>query len=394
MLVVTALFNLSGSNGPVVAGVRLRAPQHHNLPAPVNSFVGREVELQESSRLLATASLLTFTGFGGAGKTRLALQVAASLPVESFPDGTWLVELAELQDPSLLPQVVASVLGVHDEPTSSRSAGLSDYLRNRRLLLVLDSCSGVKILVTSRTVLGIVGEVVFPVANLPVPQILPTPLSSAELMRYAGAQLFVERAVAYSPTFAVTPASASGVAETGQDPSPLARRGSPAVDEQPGLAQPDGLDVKSSELGVNEGRLGSHHARTSAWHVSARLDLPRPNRFDRRSNRFRPVKYRKHGVVRARLARTQPDHRPVRASGRVTAHVVCRRFEPHGIGPFSQMQPLEEIRKLFCRPFELHGHTESIVDHRNGQPLILGCDEVVRIHLFNETGLRCGEALI
>jgi non-specific serine/threonine protein kinase len=116
------------------------APLRNNLPSPVNSFVGREAELRESARLLGTARLLTLTGPSGAGKSRLALQVAARLSPAQFADGAWLVELADLKDPSVLARAVASALGVHDEPTVSPDIVLRDYLRNRTLLLILDSC--------------------------------------------------------------------------------------------------------------------------------------------------------------------------------------------------------------------------------------------------------------
>ena len=229
--VVIALYNLSVGAASDVASPGAQAPRRHNLPAPVNSFVGREAEMHELSRLLTTARLLTLTGSGGAGKTRLALQVAAGLGAEAFPDGVWLVELAELGDASLLAAAVATALGLHDEPTSSPRARLSDYLRERRLLLVLDSCErfvdacgqlatdllqscpDVRLLATSQTVLDIVGEVAFQVASLPVPDVASAPVTPAELMRHAGARLFVERAEAYSPTFSLTPQRATAVAQ-------------------------------------------------------------------------------------------------------------------------------------------------------------------------------------
>src|SRR5207248_897022 len=87
----------------------------HNLPVQLTSFIGREAEMAEVKRLLPTTHLLTLTGAGGCGKTRLALQVAADLSGE-YADGVWLVELASLSDPGLVPQSVASVLGVREEP--------------------------------------------------------------------------------------------------------------------------------------------------------------------------------------------------------------------------------------------------------------------------------------
>src|SRR5918993_2142483 len=152
----------------------------HNLPSELSSFVGREKELAEVERLLEHNRLLTLTGSGGCGKTRLALAAATDL-VEGFEDGGWLVELAPLADPSLVPQVVASTLGVREQPGRSPTETLSHYLASKKVLLVLDncehlieacaelaealirSCSGLRVLATSREALGITGEVAWPV---------------------------------------------------------------------------------------------------------------------------------------------------------------------------------------------------------------------------------------
>jgi len=212
-----------------------RLPTRHNLPAPVNSFVGREAELRESARWLATARLVTLTGPGGAGKTRLALEVAASLSTELLPDGIWLVELAELRDASPLADSVASVLGMHQESSTSPRALLLSYLRDRQVLLILDNCEhvvdacgefveellrlcpGVHVLATSTTTLGIAGEVAFPVPSLPVPDdadaVPPTP---SEALRFASVRLFVDRARAYSPSFDLTSANVVAVARVCQ----------------------------------------------------------------------------------------------------------------------------------------------------------------------------------
>src|SRR5215218_2342227 len=121
------------------SAARTPEPPPHNLPSELSSFVGREKELAEVKRLLENNRLLTLTGSGGCGKTRLALAVAREL-VEGFEAGVWLVELAPLADPSLVPQVVASTLGVREQVGHSLTETLSDYLGSKKLLLVLDNC--------------------------------------------------------------------------------------------------------------------------------------------------------------------------------------------------------------------------------------------------------------
>src|SRR5215472_18718409 len=111
----------------------------HNLPAELNSFVGRRHETTEVKRLLQTTRLLTLTGTGGAGKTRLALRVGADL-VRAFPDGVWAVELANLQDPALVAQGVLTALRLRDRSASWPVAVLTEYLSEKRLLLVMDNC--------------------------------------------------------------------------------------------------------------------------------------------------------------------------------------------------------------------------------------------------------------
>ena len=111
----------------------------NNLPQQVTSFIGREKEIAEVEALLAKTRLLTLTGSGGCGKTRSGLQVAAD-SLEQFPDGVWLVELAPLADPGLVPQTVATVLGVKEEPGKPITETLAEHLKDKRLLLVLDNC--------------------------------------------------------------------------------------------------------------------------------------------------------------------------------------------------------------------------------------------------------------
>src|SRR5215210_4450495 len=122
-----------------LSSARRDASPPNNLPSELSSFVGREKELAEVRRLLENNRLLTLTGPGGSGKTRLAL-AAASEVVERFEDGVWMVELASLVEPSLVPQAVAFTLGVRERSGSLLTEALSDYLRTRKLLLILDNC--------------------------------------------------------------------------------------------------------------------------------------------------------------------------------------------------------------------------------------------------------------
>src|SRR5713226_3988636 len=201
----------------------------NNLPRQLTSFVGREKEKAEIRRLLSTARLVTLTGTGGAGKTRLALQVAAEL-LEQYPDGVWLVELAPLSDPYLVPQAVTSALGLPEQFGRAFTETLVDHLRLKVLLVILDNCehlvvacgelvtallracTNLRILATSREGLGIEGETLYPVPSLavPDPQRLPP---TEELTRYEAISLFAQRAVAVSPSFKITPQNAPAVAQ-------------------------------------------------------------------------------------------------------------------------------------------------------------------------------------
>ncbi len=191
-----------------------------NLPADVTSFVGRRHELSEARRLLSRTRLLTLTGVGGVGKTRLALRVAEKLR-RTFPDGVWQVELASLQDPGLLAQTVAAALGLRDQSARSPAATLAEYLADKRLLLVLDNCDhlldacaelvdpllraapGLRVLVTSRQALGVNGEHVLAVFPLSVPDPDAGPLAVGALEQYEAVTLFADRAAAVLPEFAL-----------------------------------------------------------------------------------------------------------------------------------------------------------------------------------------------
>jgi predicted ATPase/class 3 adenylate cyclase len=201
----------------------------NNLPLQLTSFVGRERELAAVRERLTRHRLLTLTGPGGTGKTRLALQVAADLLPE-YPDGVWLVELAALADPALVPQAVAQAVGVREEPGRPLLATLADALRPRRLLLLLDNCEHLldacarlvdallracprlAVLATSREALGIAGEAPHRVPSLALPD-AEHPPPVAALVQYDAVRLFAERAAVVQPTFAVTPENAAAVVE-------------------------------------------------------------------------------------------------------------------------------------------------------------------------------------
>lgn len=201
----------------------------HNLPARRVSFIGREREMLEVKRHLAMTRLLTLTGAGGSGKTRLALEVAREL-VTAYPDGVWLVELAPLSGGELVPRVVAGVLGVLERPGQPLTDTLVEALRGKDVLLVMDncehlveaaaglvdvllgSCPRLRVLATSREALEVAGEIRWPVPSLTVPD-PGRLLSVGELEGYESARLFADRARCRAPAFALRPGNTGTVAE-------------------------------------------------------------------------------------------------------------------------------------------------------------------------------------
>ena len=200
----------------------------NNLPEQATSFIGRGKELQALRRLLAGCRLLTLTGAGGCGKTRLGLQVAAD-SLEQFPDGVWLVELAPLAEPGLVPKTVATVLGLKESANQAITQVLAEYLKDKRLLLLLDNCehlldgcaplcdallrhaAHLKILASSREALAIAGEQLYRVPSLSLPggEQAHTPQT---LSRYESVQLFTDRALLVRADFQITARSASALA--------------------------------------------------------------------------------------------------------------------------------------------------------------------------------------
>ena len=229
----------------------------NNLPVPRTSFVGRQAEINQIKMLVVSGSsspyhagpaagqgmLVTLTGPGGTGKTRLAQQAAFDL-LSLFPDGAWFVELAPLADPNLVPLTVAGVLGLRPPPEKPVTALLEEYLAPRELILILDNCEhmidavirlvepllqrcpNLHILATSREILGVAGEAPIRVPSLSVPPAYFSVenKSTEDLLEYESVRLFCDRAATSSPKFTLTAANAARVVQICQrlDGIPLA----------------------------------------------------------------------------------------------------------------------------------------------------------------------------
>ena len=216
----------SGAQPAAAALERSADPPQSNLPAELTSFIGRAAELGRVRELLGEARLLTLVGAGGCGKTRLALQAAGGAR-ECFEDGVWWVELAAVEDPTLLATTVASALGLGERPGRPSLDVLLDHLRKRRALLVLDNCEHllpacatmvdtllracpeVVVLATTREPLAVPGELPYRVPSLDVPA---EPASLAEVMHSDAATLFADRAAKARQGFAVSEDNAPSVA--------------------------------------------------------------------------------------------------------------------------------------------------------------------------------------
>uniref|UniRef100_UPI0013029254 ATP-binding protein n=1 Tax=Streptomyces glaucescens TaxID=1907 RepID=UPI0013029254 len=197
-----------------------------HLPVETTSFVDRRDEQAEGRELLAHARLVTLTGPGGVGKTRLAARIAARV-ARAFPDGVRFLHLSGLHDPALVPLAAADALGLHDHSAQPPLDALAEQVRDRRLLLVVDNCehllpacadlaaallrgtTGVRLLATSRHRLGLTEEHLMDVRPLPVPD-PDGDLSAADVG--PALTLFADRAAAVDPGFRLTPANRAAVA--------------------------------------------------------------------------------------------------------------------------------------------------------------------------------------
>jgi predicted ATPase len=257
-----------------------RAPRNAgNLPVELTSFVGRRQGLADLKRALASTRLLTLTGAGGVGKTKLALR-AGRESARQYPDGVWFVELAAVQDPELIVQAALTALGLQDHSSTGGVSILGDYLADKRPLLILDNCEHVhdavavlvgtllracpdlRILATSRQALAVTGEVVIDVPTLSLPE--PGDASPETLLRSDAVALFVERASAVQQGFVVDPANAAAIQSicTHVDGIPLALELAAVRLNALGLEALDrGLGARLGALGTGD-RSGSPRQQT------------------------------------------------------------------------------------------------------------------------------------
>jgi len=201
----------------------------HNLPVQITSFIGREKEMAEIKQALGKYRLVTLTGSGGTGKTRLSLQVAADL-LDQFADGVWFIELAPLTNADLIPQTFLSTLGIAEQQDHTALKSLTDFICEKKLLIVMDNCEhlieasakvadallnsapGITILATSREALGVKGEMAWYVPSLALPDVRRLP--NIEQLSYCEAvRLFMERAILVDPHFHMTHGTALAIAQ-------------------------------------------------------------------------------------------------------------------------------------------------------------------------------------
>jgi len=219
-----------------IAGLRSEFPplnsldaRPNNLPCQLTSLLGREKDLEQIKSLLGKHRLLTLTGAGGVGKTRIALQVGADL-IDRYPDGVWFVDLAGLTNPELVSSVVARVLGMSQPEGRRVDESIPPWLRSKKLLLIMDNCEhvleavanlaeailetapGVRILATSRQAVNITGEVLYRLPSLAVPA-ETAGLKADEALHFGAVALFVERAAASNAHFRLTDGNAAIVGD-------------------------------------------------------------------------------------------------------------------------------------------------------------------------------------
>lgn len=216
---------------------RLSQSANNNLPLHLTSFIGRERDVAQVTELISTARLVTLIGAGGCGKTRLAIQ-SAKIVNSAFTDGVWWLDLTPLHEPGLVPQLVAQTLDLRQPPDQPLLESLLNFVRSKRMLLILDNCEhllaacaqlvqqllakapGLQILATSREVLALAGETVYPVNGLVWPVFSPEmardnqrTFDLQKVLEYDAVRLFVERTAAVSPHFTLTSDNVLAVVE-------------------------------------------------------------------------------------------------------------------------------------------------------------------------------------
>jgi predicted ATPase len=205
-----------------------------NLPVQLTSFIGRQDDLRVIEQMLSKSRLVTLTGPGGSGKTRLAFQIVPRIS-SFYVGGIWLVELASLNEPALVPQFVVKALGIRPAPDLPLLELLLNYISTKQMLLILDNCEhlvdacaelilqllsqspNLHILATSREALAIEGESIYPVSGLAYPMVSKETdqnghicIDPQEMLSFDAVSLLLERGRAISPRFGITPENASG----------------------------------------------------------------------------------------------------------------------------------------------------------------------------------------
>lgn len=317
----------------------------NNLPIQLSSFIGREREITAVQELLSTTRLVTLTGAGGCGKTRLALRVAADF-IETYSDGVWLVELAPLADPALVPQAVAFALDVREQPGQPILDTLVNHLHTKNLLLLLDNCEhlidgcarfsdtllracpDLRILATSREALGIAGETAWTVPSLSLPDMRQQHPTLTYLSESEAIQLFVARAGEVKTSFTLTESNSLAVVQICQrlDGIPLAIELAAARVK---VLQPAEITARLSDR-FRLLTLGSRTTLTRHQTLRAAIDwsydlLTEPERvLLRRLSVFAggctlAAAERVHGLIRARRYLIPPGSRPSLSSCRQIA---------------------------------------------------------------------------
>jgi predicted ATPase/class 3 adenylate cyclase len=210
--------------------VRSLRTMPHNLPRQLSSFIGRDAEIDAARVRLDGSALVTLTGTGGVGKTRLAIEIGAHL-LSSYPDGVWLVELASMTDEELVDEAVATTLRVKQHRNLAIVDATAEAIGDQRMLVILDNCehvlgpvarlldgllprcSNLRVLATSREALGVQGELLLAVPSLTLPGADSEIRDVGALAQYDAVRLFIDRARAVAPGFAITPANAEAVAQ-------------------------------------------------------------------------------------------------------------------------------------------------------------------------------------